>query len=111
MNEDESSTPDARASQHRSARLVGKTYAKGGQTRRPFVARLPEPLYDRLMVASDATGASANTLVTQAVEDYLSGQAFHDRLELSRRRSDEADSKRVQAELRRQEAIRKLAGG
>ena len=111
VNADAKPPRDADPARHRASRLVGKTYAKGNEARRPFVTRLPASLYDRLMVASDATGLSANTLATEALEDYLSGPAFRARLGESLLRTDEAAGKRAQAEQRRQEAIRKLAGG
>lgn len=111
MTADADPQRDPDAARHRASRLVGKTYAKGSEDRRPFVTRLPAPLYDRLMLASDASGLSANTLATEALDDYLSGPVFRARLDQSLSRTDEAAGKRAQAEQRRQEAIRKLAGG
>lgn len=108
---DDSGTPKRDSDVHgRASRLVGKTYTKGSESRRPFVTRLPASLYDRLMIASDATGVSANTLATEALEGYLAGPAFRERLSQSISRTDEAAGKRAEAEQRRKEAIRKLAG-
>lgn len=95
----------------RSSRLAGKTYTKGSESRRPFVARLPQSLYEKLMDASDATGVSANALINDAVEDYLIGPAFQARLDDSLVREQEATGRYAAAEQRRQDAIRKLAGG
>lgn len=109
---DPSSTPSSRPPRisSRTSRLVGKSYTKAGEPRKPFVARLPESLYERLSDASDATGTSANTLVTEAVEDYLAGPRLRARLEQSRSTTPDKASKATEAERRRQDAIRKLSG-
>lgn len=85
---------------------AGKTYSSRGEPRRQYMTRLPESTYQRLMDASDATGASANTLVVEALEEYLTGQTLRSRLS----QSSERTSQRLEAERRREEAIRKLSG-
>ena len=89
---------------------AGKSYASRGGPRRPYVARLPEATYESLMEASLATGVSANALVAEALETYLSGPDFSRRLTQSADRSTERDSRTEQAARRQREAIERLSG-
>ncbi len=103
---DDPATSSPGNSGSRTSSLVGKTYSSRGERRRQYMTRLPEPTYQRLMEASDATGLSANTLVVEAVEEYLHGPIFRTRLTESR----EKNNQRLEAERRRKEVIRRLSG-
>lgn len=75
-----------------------KSYARRtDESRVPFPTRLPESTYEALMAASSATSASANSLVTEALEHYLASPEFKAKL--------------TQARSAQEEAIQKLSGG
>lgn len=110
MSRGQDNDPRARPSTPRSS-TVGKAYASRGESRRQYLTRLPESTYEALMNASDATGVSANALVTEAIDSYLAGPAFSERLHRSLNSTSDKAGKTIEAERRREEAIRKLSGG
>ena len=93
------------------ASTAGKAYASRGESRRQYVARLPETTYQALMHASEATGVSANALVSEAIDTYLASDRFSHRLDQARTQHRIRTSKTDEAARRQQEAIAKLSGG
>lgn len=89
---------------------AGKAYASRGESRRPYMARLPDATYEALMAASEATGVSANALVREAVDSFLAGERFAARLDRARREHRLRVSSTDEAARRQQAAIAKLSG-
>jgi predicted DNA-binding protein len=89
---------------------AGKAYSSRGELRRQYMARLPESTYEALMQASEATGVSANALVSEAIDSYLASDRFRDRLVEARAAHHEKSSRASEAARRQQEAIAKLSG-
>ena len=97
-------TPTARSS------TVGKAYAARGEDRRSYLTRLPESTYDALMTASDATGTSANALVEEALDAYLSSPRLRARLTQARDTARLRVAAAETAQARQQAAIDRLSG-
>ena len=67
--------------------------ARTAEEKVAYLTRLPVSSYDAMMAAAAATSTSANTVVQEALEYYLSSPAFRARLGSARELQEEAINK------------------